>query len=369
MPAAPSPGDRPVAELHTAWHPESGLRQPPRCPNDEHGRGAATDAPARCLVHTLRVGDHVWFGAANPDGRREWLQLGPARAALRADEARPTSGVTGHVWVSLESGTPRVMVENLSANVTLTLRSADVPVPVTLPPAAATWPRVVTSRIAALQSTRTELLLENLGWVTTVWVTVRAAVAPPAFDRTGTRDPRLHSARPVPQWTEKDHEDHRELLKAAYRIQLAAREHHHLLEHFCDQDDVRARLRASPSLQQFLTARARTDLDQFVTLQLRRVRDGNPTHEVHRLILEARGEPPRRESKAYTYLVRDHLFPYRDLDVDAAESVPRGGAGGGLVDLLEPVRTLWATPVTELKRYLLEFPGRDRGLEPGIDRR
>ncbi|MEU8820286.1 SAV_2336 N-terminal domain-related protein [Actinoplanes sp. NPDC048796] len=143
----------------------------------------------------------------------------------------------------------------------------------------------------------------------------------------------------------------RDLDDAALRVQLAARENISLLRDFIYQETVQERLRTSGSLREFVDRkgpRGRDGLEGwqvYVERQLTNVADGRPTHEIHRVILEALGTPPVHDPKWYTGLVTRHLDPDRPVN-------SRPGGSGGLNELIPLVKQRWGFRRHQLKAYL-----------------
>jgi hypothetical protein len=352
-----------AVELHTPCSIEDRPR-PPHCP---YGKAHFADhipqeLRGRCRQAKAFAGQHLWFGSARPD-ERPWLQVGPEDSA-DGRIPRMVSGVCGQVWVSHESGGVRVMVENLSTTVTIEVRSPRLPRPVHLYPVdgdtGSARDRWLGTAITALQSPRCTLVLVNHGMEFPIWVSQLTTSWGTDYPHTLTLDPTR-----VPSAEGKDAERavaaQQELDEAALRVELAA--NHRLLRQFFDQPQVRSRLEDSPTLRSFVESTAnrstaRTPLD-FCELQLRRVDEGAPSHELHRLILEGLGQPPEHTSKHYSELVRAQLNPNRKINHT------RGGAAPGLAELIPRVMAAWRHRPGDLMRYLGLERGLDRGPELG----
>jgi hypothetical protein len=295
-------------------------------------------------------GGELWFGAVRPSDVPEsaWLQVGNRDPAERSAVSRRA----GRIWFTAPEHGSRVLVENLSHNNTLSLCSDRLPQPVTLFPiaaAAATDPRaeLLGSAMAAVQASSTTVTIENASTQHVVWIEVPIRPEPP-IALPWTRNPR--AAASAAKQAQLD--------DAALRIQLAAPENYQLLEEFTDSDKAKDRLRNSASLRKFVQRPPARTWQDFVKGELRNVKEGHPSHEIHRLILESIGIPPGHDSKWYTNLVADHLAPEREM----RES--RGGGGGGMLELIPKVKGYWAFRRLQLEEYL----HRDRGIDREIGR-
>ncbi|MBL7253916.1 hypothetical protein [Paractinoplanes lichenicola] len=291
----------------------------------------------RCRVQRLRPGGQLWFGAQRPDGGRNWLQVGRAEPELPS----AVSKVVGRIWFTSLTEGSRVLVENLSTNNTLELRSPRLPRPVTLHPAVRSDPgdqrsELLGTPMVAVQTASTTLTISNLSTGFVVWI--EAPIRPlPAAGTDFTFDPR----------TPLGPREQQELDDAALRIQLADRENFPLLRTFLESDPVRARLSASPSLRAFVERKGIEDWQFYVRRELTNVAEGRPTHEIHRVILEGIGAPPAHDPKWYTSLVAEHLEPDRPINA-------RPGGTGGLTELIAVVKGLWAFRRYQLEKYLEE---------------
>lgn len=337
-----------VAFLHTPWHPD-GDRTPPVCTEPGHiAPESVGELAGRCREVRLPAHGHVWFGSERPDDR-PWLQVGPPDLVSRV-----VSAVAGQLWVSRESGGVRVMLENLSQNVGIEIRSTGLPESVRLHPVRADQDegggprRRAGTAITALQTDRSTLLLTNRGMTVPIWVRqrVRWGTAP-APSR--TIDARMLAAATPGDRRGELAVTQQDLNEAAMRITLAA--HPDLLTEFFARPDVVKRLDRSPSLRGFLAASSANRTHHrtpagFRDHQLQRVREELPTAELHRLILEGLGTPPEHASKYYSEIVRKHLDEGRD------PRSARGGSGGGMAELLPRVRSTWSFPIPTLRLYL-----------------
>jgi hypothetical protein len=332
-----------VAEIHTPC--DSGDSPlPDVCMHPGHVNRVAADKrhERRCRVVRLPPGGQLWFGAKRPDRIRNWLQVGQAAPVLPS----AVSKVVGRIWFTSPAEGARVLVENLSSNNILELRSPRLPQPVSLFPAVRVDPighpsELLGTPMVAVQAESTTLTILNKSTDFVVWI--EAPIPPtPSLSSNFTSDPRA----PL------DEREQRDLDDAALRLQLAARENYALLKSFLESEEVRGRLRASESLRAFLQKKgigARDGLEPwqaYVERELRNVAEGRPTHEIHRLILEGIGTPPAYDSKWYTNLVADHLEPDR-----TSYSTP-GGATGGLNHIIPVVKGLWAFRRYQLEDYL-----------------
>lgn len=312
---------------------------PDECPSNDHVADGLDTYRRRCRVVRLPVGGHLWFGAERPDGVQDWLQVGDRRPR----PPYPISRVVGRFWFTPPSEGARLLVENLSGNNTLELRSPRLPQPVTIFPVMPAdeddvLSEVVGTPMVAIQAARTTLTISNQSTSFTVWIKVPISpVLPPRTLR--TVDPRVAA----------EGLDQRELDEAALRIQLAAPENYELLREFVDDPAVQKRLRNSPTLRAHLATvnPAGTTWRDFADKELTNVREEQPTHEIHRLILEAVGTPPaRKQSRGYTELVARHLQP------DRTRRTTRGGVNTGLNHLIPKVKGHWAYRRWQLEDYL-----------------
>lgn len=105
-------------------------------------------------------------------------------------------------------------------------------------------------------------------------------------------------------------------------------------------------LRAHLGKKETPAANGQEPWQAFAERELRNVEEHRPTHEIHRLVLEGIGTPPKRAPRWYTQLVADHLEP--DRPVHRA----RGGVAVGLKELIPVVKGLWAYPYHQLEEYL-----------------
>ncbi|GAB2620192.1 hypothetical protein Aab01nite_34480 [Paractinoplanes abujensis] len=289
----------------------------------------------RCRVARLRPGGQLWFGARRPDGGRNWLQVGRAEPELPS----AVSKVVGRIWFTSLTDGARVLVENLSNNNTLELRSPRLPRPVTLYPAVRPDPEDQSSELlgtpmVAVQTESTTLTISNRSTGFVVWIEAPIRQLP-AISTSFTADPR----------TPLGPREQQELDDAALRVQLADRDNFPLLRTFFDSDPVRARLSTSPTLRAFLERKGIEDWQFYVRRELTNVAEGRPTHEIHRLILEGIGTPPAHDAKWYTTLVAEHLEPDRHINA-------RPGGTGGLNELIALVKGLWAFRRFQLEAYL-----------------
>ncbi|MBU2666412.1 hypothetical protein KOI35_23180 [Actinoplanes bogorensis] len=338
------------AHIHTPCGPgDSPL--PADCPFDGHKEPDGVELyELKCRVRKVPRGGHLWFGAVRPAeiAADDWLQVGDHEPGPQSAVSR----VAGRIWFTSPEQGSRVLVENLSHNNTLELRSDRLPQPVTLFPIAAAMTtdphsELLGSPMAAVQTQSTTVVIANGSTRFVVWIEVpirrESPITPP-----WTHDPRAAGSTA----------EQAELDDAALRIQLAAPENYQLLADFTDSERVKNRLRNSARLRAFVERRPGEIWQDFVKRELRNVREGRPTHEIHRLILESIGTPPEHDSKWYTNLVAHHLAPEREVRGS------RGGAGGGMNDLIPKVKGYWAFRRFQLEDYLL----RDRGLDRGIGR-
>ncbi|MBB4747693.1 hypothetical protein [Actinoplanes lobatus] len=336
-----------IAEIHTPCDAgDSPL--PEVCRNPNHVNRLAVDKRHRnrCRVAQLRPGGQLWFGAQRPEDGRDWLQVGRATPDLPS----AVSKVVGRIWFTAPADGARVLVENLSGNNILELRSPRLPQPVSLYPAVPADPggfpaEILATPMVAIQAASTMLTILNKSTDFVVWIEAPIRTAP-ANDPGFTSNPRA----PL------NEREQRELDDAALRVQLAARENLPLLKSFLDREDVRDRLRSSESLQAFL-AKSGIGVQAYIERELTNVAERRPTHEIHRLILEAVGTSPEFAPKWYTNLVANHLDPDR-----SANSRP-GGSTGGLTELIPMVKGLWGFRRYQLEEYLT----RERGLGIGRD--
>jgi hypothetical protein len=325
-----------AVEVHTPCGREDTL--PPPC---RYGHVAPTSVGllrGRCRVARIGLGEHLYFGSVRPEGTSRWLQIGPHNLdPLPA--GRVLSGVTGHLWVTAESGGGRVMVENLSSSVTIEIRSQRLPASAVLHPVDAeelAGERWLGTPIVALQTSSATLLLQNAGHEFTAWTVATTSRWDAPFPSRGTMNVRDHGEVDIDE--------------AAMRIELGSPDHLALLRAFVDDPVVRRRLRSSSTLREFLanpTANrtGTTDADGFCARQIERVVAGKATHELHRLILEGLGQSPAHASKHYTDEVRALIEPQRE------RSGIRGG-GGGLSELVGQVRARFRFRPHQLASYL-----------------
>ena len=163
--------------------------------------------------------------------------------------------------------------------------------------------------------------------------------------------------------------------KAVLAAQERFREHDSvggILIDFFARPDVQERLASSISLLKFLEQQPRKKTSSepespadFVNRQIQRVREGAPTHELHRIILEARGVTPDKKSREYTDRVTKYIGstpnPTADPDMDDEPKGP-GGPAKGVEELIARIQQIWAFDEASMEHYLQFTP--ERGVQP-----